>query len=312
MSQAESVSKLSRHTFVAAPSEKFLLKALLQHWNEQGVRNIALLEPENPSSQLQHYLKQLMSSSNMTLHKAVRYHQNYESILRASKDLFQLHSHQRQGEWAELLRQKKEEAALLETQVKSEELYLAPKIDFDALIVADNAKMVRHFLKIFRYLRLSSPIRLGGTHLWRSEEIVKPWDDLLEGAHFVDFIDEYHNLPSFLHAATMASVDKARNPSALQHFVPASMLASIDFQMLGYKTAMLALEVVLPTFKNGRTSISATVDRYILGAKRRLDHSENAKEIPWETYVFRLSKGRIWPLHSAQNILATMQGLQNH
>ena len=288
MAPRDNLRDLSDHTFVASPSETQLLKALIQQWKKQGVRSLALLQPEG-HTHTQKQLQDLTEGSSLSLVKTIFYQKNYDSMLRASQELLQLLPHQRKEEWVQLLKDSQGDEDQTSSTISSEEVYLNPKFDYDMLVIADNAKIVRHYLKIFRYLRLSHPIPLAGTHLWRAQELIQPWDSLLEGAYFADFIGRYDRLPSYVQIS---------DPSFTPHFIDPALMAPIDFQLLGYRSMQMALSVALLPNRN----------RNVLSQHLRhpYHHSEiflqNKHELSWPTTLFGISQGHLRQLNTTSKI----------
>ncbi|MCY4380489.1 MAG: hypothetical protein OXC40_02830 [Proteobacteria bacterium] len=288
MTPRENISKLPPYSFVFSPSEKFLLEGLVSFWSQKNVKRIALLEPKHSDGSIEKYLLEITESQPMTLAKTIHYHPNYQSMLTTSKEILQLLPHQRQDEWQQLLENHKlateqEDLNTEEQQLTEEELFLEPKFDYDVLLIADNARIVRHFVKLFRYLRLTKPIPLAGTHLWRAQEIIKPWDPLLEGAYFVDFIGEYSQL---LKAMDLTEREGYHEDMS-KYLVDPSMMANMDFQLLGYRATHMALKVAfLPGASRHHMG-------KIIRQRMSADSTNRPHEIRWPTHLFQLSKGHL-------------------
>ena len=295
---------LSRHTFLFSPSEKHLLARLLSFFKSQNKHKIVLLEPAGGVTQ--GFLSSMLDTYNMTM-ETHTYHKSYPSMLNVAKEVLELHPHQRKDEWDQLVAQKRAESEELGEELKIEDVFLEPRFQHDVLLIADNAKMVRHYVKIFRYLRLKKPIPLAGMHLWRAEDLLKPWDNLLEGAYFADFIGLYNALPSFVKpldrpakvvlASGEAVVKKPEEPGdfALSggYFIDPAQMASIDFQLLGYRAINQALSLALtPGIK--RTHMTGHLQNLVrqnqLGSMKTLS---TVNEVYWPIHLFKITRGQL-------------------
>lgn len=101
---------------------------------------------------------------------------------------------------------------------------LPPKIDFDAIFIADSAKpaaLVAATLPLFDI----ENIPLIGTHLWNSDELVKRTPELVEGAVFVDSLPPAGQWPNNFCTRSIATSLGGQEPNM--------------FSVLGYDSAKI-------------------------------------------------------------------------
>lgn len=288
MSPSAVTSQYSRHVFLHSPSQRLLLARILTYFRSYGITQVALVEPAESEGSTKQDLMSLAGDYGVQLAFYENYHSHYKSLVDVSQKLLKLAPGDRKAEWAQLVSQKTEESAQTGEPFSSEDIFLNPRFDYDALIIADNAKMVRHFVKIFRYLRLKKAIPLVGMHHWRAEEILDPWDPLLEGAHFVDFIGRYDHLPSFIRSH--GSSDRSHNG----YFIDPAMMAAVDLQLLGYRAMKEALQAMM-THRIKRSQLSEFIRSSLrLQFAQQSTAHLNPHEVYWPTHLFKLSRGQIY------------------
>lgn len=297
MAPGSSDTSSSQHVFQHSPSERLLLARLMEHFRTNNLNQIVLLEPTSTQGSLHQKFKAMAPAYGVELAAYHTYDQHYRSLIDVSEEILQLRPHHRQEEWAELV--KAQQQAQGDTPITAAEVFLEPQFNYDAIMIADNAKMVRHFAKIFRYLRLKRPLPLVGMHLWRTQELITPWDPLLEGAYFADFIGNYTTLPAFIRPFDETSTTISSPPQQVitthnGYFTAPALMAAVDLQLLGYRAANLAMNFITrPGIKRSqlskhiRRTLHHEADSYPTSLPR-LPH-----EVPWPTYLFKISDGKI-------------------
>lgn len=288
----------SNHVFQHSPSERLLLARLMDHFRTNNLHQIVLLEPASAQGRLHQEFTAMAPAYGVKLAAYHTYDQHYRSIIEVSEEVLQLRPHHRQEEWATLVKAQQQAQEVADAPITAAEVFLEPQFNYDAIMIADNAKMVRHFAKIFRYLRLKRPLPLVGMHLWRTQELITPWDPLLEGAYFADFISNYTTLPSFIRPfdETSTTSTPAQQVATTHngYFTAPALMAAVDLQLLGYRAANLAMNLITrPGMKRSQLS------KHI---RRTLHHEASAyptslprhpHEVPWPTYLFKISGGKI-------------------
>lgn len=292
-----SLGQASAFTFHLFPHERLLANRLLTIWRQRGVRRLAVMQPAGHSADLLHAVRTSAQSYGVNHVQFFPYDSSrYASMESAAQRLLDLHPQSaRSAEWQERLEQQKQAADLKGEPFDESSIFLSPRLDFDMVLIPDNAKVLRHFLKIFQYLRYSTPLPLAGTPLWRSEEVVKPWDRMMEGAFFVDFIGPYHQLPSFLQQG-LQPTEAGVSSGALSHrgvFIDPLKMAPMDLRLIGYRTMSVALQMRYFDVKRKAVIASKLQQMYY-----RDDFFQNPQVFSegytnWPTFVFSLSAGRV-------------------
>ena len=290
---------LSRHVFLHSPSERHLLARLMEHFRAQNIKQVVLLEPKSARGTTQQKFTAMAQHYGVELAAYYSYDNHYRSIVKVSEEVLQLRPHHRQAEWAELVKQKTREYEQHGDKLTATDIFLEPQFNYDAIMIADNAKMVRHFAKIFRYLRLKHPIPLVGMHLWRTQELITPWDPLLEGAYFADFIGNYSNLPSFVHHFDRSSPPTNKTSSSIPtthngYFTDPSQMAAVDLQLLSYRAMRQAIQaIVIPNLSRHRLSTRIRLALKQQTAAHGTSLPRKPHEVHWPTYLFKVSRGGI-------------------
>ena len=145
----------------------------------------------------------------------------------------------RSAEYAELLNNSRKKAQSEGVGFNPKTVTLPAIKDFDAVIIPDNFKIIRHFSNIFKYLGVNR-IPLIGTYEWRSFDLIHPYDPSLEGSFFVDFIGKYSSLPRSLNFA----IEKDS-----PYFIDPSSVSRIDHSIIGYHSTSIIDQLLSKNFK---------------------------------------------------------------
>ena len=122
---------------------------------------------------------------------------------------------------------------------------------FDAVFLPDDFKILKYFVKLFKYYTLAE-MPVIGLHHWRSPEQVADKNLLKEG-FYIDFIGSYDKLPPGLSTST--------SPTKL------ATIKQIDQRLLGYRGLAWLVQAIDTTRRAVRTN---TNNRYTQTWAKRL------------------------------------------
>jgi len=218
--------------FRVSPGSDILVDGILDGLVRAKAKKIAILAPETATDTLRDFEAGVLGRE-ITISAKVTYKpRNFQSLDLAIQDLLKLSLKGREDEFKALIEKKQAEAELEKLTLNVENLRLPPIQDFDYLVVPDDFKMARHIMKILRFHGVTQ-VKLAGNHLWRSPNLVSPWDSFLSQSFFVDFIGSYLQLP-------FAIDPIPENP----YFLPGALAAQVDSKLLGYRAGGIALRVL--------------------------------------------------------------------
>lgn len=268
--------KLSNHIFYVYPSQEQLVSTLTDKIVRSGIKRVALLKPNSSDSlNFSNLLSDSLKKQGILIsHEELYSSSNYETMEWASKSIFQIDPMKRASEYAMLLDQSKQKAQLEGVGFNPSSVVLPAIKDFDAVIIPDNFKIVRHFSKIFKYLGVNK-IPLIGTYEWRSFDLIHPYDPTLEGSFFVDFIGKYTDLPRSLNFA----LEKDSS-----YFIDPSSVSRIDHEIIGYRSMDITDKALSKRFKKRSALI-----RYL----RTMNSSDSSYFNPGP--VFNTNQVALWP-----------------
>ncbi|NRA43989.1 MAG: ABC transporter substrate-binding protein [Oligoflexales bacterium] len=275
LNKDKEVIEANPYTLQIYPNEFDQAKALALESKHRGIESISILKPDNgKSDRIIALLEDFLEKQEISIKQELVYTPgNYESMDHAVAEITQALPEHRPEEYQELLKNAKEQAEEEGVPFNPKNVILSPKVEVDAIFLPDNFHMVRFFVKLFKYHGLEK-IPLIGTHEWRSEELISPWDTFLEDSFFADFIGSYQEIPSKLQNEIEGS----------QYFVPAQAASIIDFRLIGYRAANIGLTVLDTPFLKRK---------YIL--RQLLRQSEDV-EFFKSKKVFYSDRSSWWPI----------------
>jgi hypothetical protein len=218
--------------FNATPGSDVLVSGILSRLSAAKVSKIAVLAPETATETLSELTEKSAASGIQLVKQATYTPKNFDSLEKAVKDILQLNVEGREKEFKELVKSKTLEAETNGQVFKVENVRLPPIQNFDFLVLPDDFKMVRHIIKMFKFHGVSN-IKIAGNHLWRSETLISPWDNLLRQSFFVDFIGSYLELPF-----------KVDPPPQNPLFLLGAQASQVDFKLLGYRAGGIAVSAL--------------------------------------------------------------------
>jgi ABC-type branched-subunit amino acid transport system substrate-binding protein len=217
---------LNPFVYYVHPTQKSLARAAVDANIRYGHRRVAILGPVDQHSEpfIGAY-ETAAKASGVEIASRVPYDgRRFESMEAAARKLFRLDSPERQSELQTLFETAKRRAKETGVPFNPKMVALQPDIRQDAILIADNFKIVRHFAKIMTYLGVRR-MPLFGHFEWRSPGLISPWDGFLSGSYFVDFQGSYTSMPEPIRPPTPSS----------PFFVPSDKVEQADFSMVGWR-----------------------------------------------------------------------------
>lgn len=282
--------KARNNLFYISPNSKNMAQDIISFIMQKNLPSIAILHPTNHSSKLIKAIEE--AAAQAKLPEIQRFHympDSYQSQEKALKKLFQIDRKKRAEELAQKIEKLKEASENPSSiEIDSEQVYLDPIVDVDAIMIFDNFKNTRYLIKTFKYLRVPK-IPILGLQQWRAEELLHPAEPYLEGSYFFDYIGSYEKLPFNLGSTST-------NP----WFVDVKQAESLDLQLI----AMHALDVGVRALKE------TNLPRYLL--------FQNLKELPqkdknnffFSKFVFNDQHVSHWPTFAFQLKADMIQSVQ--
>jgi hypothetical protein len=221
----------NKYVFYIFPNPEDLASKIIEVMKKRAITKVAILQPTRQKpSRIVGLLTEALKDNNITAVNNITYNpMEYASMEAASKQLFQIDKSLRAEEFEALVKAAKEKAQVEKVPFKPERVTLPPKIDFDALIIPDNFRNVRHMVKIFKFLGVKN-LNLFGTQEWRAGGLVDPSEPFLNNAIFVDYIGSYLEIPPGINPAMQKP----------PYFVHPEETASIDYKIIGNQAMRLA------------------------------------------------------------------------
>lgn len=212
------------------PTIESLSQALLDANRQRRHQRVSILRPSTPfsNSVVQNY-KALAQSQGITiLHDEVYASTRPEQIESAARKLFELSPNDRREELEALYTSTKERAAGERKPFNVKEVFLTPKLTQDAVLILDQFRNTRAVVSILKFLGVKN-IPIFGTSELRSRGLIEPWEPILRGSYFVDYLGSYQQMPRGLESL-------ASNQSA---FAPIETIDEIDFSNIGYRVSQV-------------------------------------------------------------------------
>ena len=218
--------KTDNQSFKVFPSRKNYVIELIKNLKLKKIQKLAILTPDYiKETPLLKLIKKALPASGIAITHDIEYSYNeYQTYDFACKKLFEIDPIKRKEELELIYVQEELKAQASGYNLDPRHVFLPAKINFDAVLIPDNFKTVLQFTKLFKYYKASN-IDLIGTYQWRSEDLLIPKEEYLNGASFVDFLGDYRNLPFKV----------TQKDSSYR----------IDYKLMGYYTGILAQKAVL-------------------------------------------------------------------
>ncbi|MBM4251735.1 MAG: hypothetical protein FJ146_07170 [Deltaproteobacteria bacterium] len=276
------LTKASRYAFMVYPDELRLADALVQGMAERRLKRVAILKPTSgKADKVVEYFKQSMVAAGGEIVTELPYTQgSFETMQEAAFKLFKMSMTGREEEFKATYKKIQEEAEANGEAFNPKMVYLKPITDFDAVFIPDDFRTIRYFIKIFRYNRVER-LTMIGNHEWRSPALIEPYDDFLSGSIFADFIGSYAKIPPSIPAPMLNN----------QYFVDPQSVASIDFQLVGFRSAQVARAAI--NQQAGRRQIATAMAKVTtdqVGFPGNVRLFDDTRHAAWPTYLFTIRK----------------------
>ena len=273
----------SEYSFRVYPGQNYLANALAAAMQEKKIKKVALLHPSHGSSdELIRSLKRVLPEASIEITREAKYENgNYNSMDAAVRTIFGLTVESRMDEYRQLVLKRRDEARKSGTAFKASSVILSPDYTFQAVLIPDDFRIVRHFVKLMQYHNVQK-IPLIGNHSWRSKDLIQPWDASLKGSFFADFIGSYRELPKSI----------ARNiTKTSEYFVSPEQIGDLDYKLIGFRAANLAVAAVRKKVKKRRAFPKALrtlklSDKFFEGNRLAFDRFRSSR---WPTYIFTVA-----------------------
>jgi hypothetical protein len=222
--------------YYAHPTQRALAHAAVEANIRYGHRRIAILSPVDQHSD--HFItayEEAAKSAGVSITQRVPYDaKHFESMEAAARKIFRLDANDRQGELKVLYETAKRRAKETGQTFNAKMVALQPDLRQDAVLIPDTFKIVRHFAKIMTYLGVRK-MPLFGHFEWRSQGLISPWDNFMNGSYFVDFQSSYTSMPDPIKIPTVGS----------PFFVASEKVEQADFSLVGWRAMETPLRLSL-------------------------------------------------------------------
>lgn len=296
----KNIIKNKSFSFQVFPLEKHMAQTIAESLVRKGFSSVGILRPTNGhSDQLITDLEKEFEKYNINIVKKADYnHGQYESMNQAVKTLANIDYIARKEEFEQLYKDAEEQAHLDHIKFNSKTVLLSPQIDFQALIIPDDFRIVRYFSKLLKYHRVEG-LHLVGNHEWRSRSLIEPWDKRLQGSWFIDFVGRYNKLPKGI----------LEKPLTSPYFTDALSAGEIDFKMIGFRAGHIAAR----TIKKSKSKFKNAIPQ-ILSHLRNQNNLFSAdfifnknRQCQWPTYIYSIDRGGLIPLSPQHKIFNISQ-----
>lgn len=250
LSPPQPTQKTGRNVFHVFPNEIQMAENMTQAIVAQKVKRLGILQPtrQKPSKFMEHLLVKLKSVGVSTELSATYNSNDYEAMEAAARKIFKIDMNERREEYEELYKTAKEEAQKSKVPFDSRLVSLPPLVEVDAILIPDNFRTVRYFVKIFKFLNVKR-MPLIGTQEWRAAGLVNPPEPYLDGAIFGDYVGSYTKLPEGINVVTQGS----------PYFIAAQDSNTVDFQIIGHHAMRLAYEALRSGNETRKRSLNKTL-----------------------------------------------------
>lgn len=270
-----------KNSFQVFPNRQEYGEKLVYQMKRKGIKRIAILTPERYKKvQLLKKIKKEMKKQGIEIVFDVLYQSsNYDSMNLACRKIFTIDRFARSAEYHAILRDEKQKANAKGFKLNKKLVFLPALVEYDAIFIPDNFKIVNHFAKLFEYYQ-AKRIPLVGTYEWRSQELFSMENRFLQGSFFVDFVGNPQDVPVLTKKERMQL-----NPNA-------NLGKEIDYKLMGYYTGLLTRKAVARS-KKERAKVERDLkkmrikDRFLKNAK-----AFDKNKFNWPSYAFEIENDR--------------------
>lgn len=273
----------SENKFKVFPNRNNYTSRLVESMKKKGIKRIAILTPAHyeKSSLLKGIIKDLKENEIEIVYDVIYDSNNYDSMNMACRTIFEIDRSKRHGEYMAIMRSERRKAKAKGFKLNRKLVFLPARVNYDAILIPDNFKIVNHFVKLFEYYQMPR-IPLIGTYEWRSKDLVKSKHPLLQGALFVDFIGDPNKLPTVV-----------KKENAQRKRIGDSLGLGTDYQLMGYYSSKLA-SISVKASKNKRKLVSKILKKVKI--KDRFFQNKPAfkgNDLNWPSFLFEVNQGEI-------------------
>lgn len=267
------------NSFLVFPLQSQMANSMVNILKAKRVSKVSILRPNNgKADRLINAIRKFCELEGISVSHDLSYIDgNFDSMETAAKIIAGVDMTSRKDDYDAASRLAKEKAETAGTTFNPRSIILPARLQSDALIIPDNFRVVRHFVNLLKYHGVEK-LPLIGNHEWRSKELITPWEPLLDGAVFVDFVEEYNRLPAGIGEQIFAS----------PFFIPGDQASQLDFRLIGYYTGNLAIKVPIQP---------GTRRRVIAGLIANLQATDGPNI---SHKVFGTDRASIWPTYHYQ------------
>lgn len=284
LSQDSDPNSVFDQSFYLAPSREDFAEQMARAASESNAKRIVVLYPNVRVNPLAKTLLRSLRETPATSYGIGYNPRDYQSMETVARELFHIDDPSRNEELEALVEEKKVAAEELGLPFDPRTVMLPPVIDIDAVFILDNFRVVRHFVKIFKYFGVND-LKIFGNQQWRAPELVSPPEEALTGANFFDFIGSYERLPYGMKAPIFAS----------EFFTVPSMVQSIDRKIIARHAFQIAKKVLTDN-QTARHELHHSIrnleaiDSDFFGTGPVFNAAQSSR---WPTFVFQLGQGFI-------------------
>lgn len=285
------------YIFQLLPSDYYLGEALAYKCHQKNIKKVAIFEPtDNHAKQIIVALTEELAKYEINVTQIIPYQSgDFPSMNEAVIKLAQLDSLERKKV---LFGKLSEDPNSFEDPSSSTLSYshtsnkilglnsieLEPLVEAEALFIPDNFRIIKHFIKLFHFHNIDKLV-LFGNQQWRSDGLIKPWENFLDDAFFVDYIGNYQKIPSVLNVV-----------NSEPYLATPENITKIDLLLIGFYSAKIALA----TQHNSKIKFrhDLTKKLHTISSKKIFEHTGNpystTKGFHWPSYTFTLKDQKIY------------------
>ena len=278
-----------KDVFKVFPNKQNYSDQLVKGMKRKGIKRIAILTPSHyEKSEFLKTIKRTFIKNKMDIVYDIVYSSNnYDSMNMACRNIFQIDKNARWSEYQYIMRKERRKASAKGYKLNRKLVFLPAKVSYDAIFIPDNFKIVNHFAKLFEYYKMPR-IPLVGTYEWRSKDLVKSKNRLLNGALFVDFVGDPKQLPSSM-----------RKLEGINKKIDESLGIGTDYHIMGHYSSRLAY-IALMSSKNKKKNIVKILkkvrikDKFFKNSQAFIENEFNWPSFSFEVQNNKVTLGKVY------------------
>jgi len=273
-------NQVSKHknTFNIFPSRKNYAMELVKTLKEKNIKKLAILTPDYiVKTPLLKTIKNLLKQNEIEIVFDIQYTKDqFDTYDMACRSIFNIDRIKRKDELETIYLEEQLKAHAEGFELNTKHVFLPAEISYDAIFIPDDFKTVLHFTKLFKYYQ-AKEVPLIGTYQWRSQDLLRPNEEYLEGATFIDFLGDYDKLP--------IEVNKDKNDAT-------SVGYRTDYKLMGYYTGLIS-QIALKNSKQNKSQVTRELsqiklnDTFIQNKKAFTDNEFN-----WPSFAIEVKNNQ--------------------